>query len=398
MCDRHRNIERRGSPGDVEDPVKVARFGNHPAVHLHRRRLVTPLRGRGTAFYLALRLLCTRPSTGTNSSCAIIYQWVAPDFIVDNTGDLHPGIEVPESLHHRVDAARDRVHIDDKDARRPEDPRHVCGTRGIRPLPSSKRPIALSMTAISAPAEAAANVQPIPVSPIMQKSRFRDGRPQMSVWCEGSIKSGPVLNGCTVQPRVTSAAIRPLAIVVLPQPLCVPAITTRGYICLPDHPRLPLYGYNLSCVCLRTGTFVWHARSSTDDRKATLFSYATGSEHSINPGRDTGQEREECGKIDRAGPAPGTDNLHGLSPIIVPSRFTRITFTEGCSFLYTVKLAPRLVKMPVMRTVLPRSRILYHQGYAVRYILGSALEGRRGSRRHSQQQCLPKPAPASTTS
>ena len=42
------------------------------------------------------------------------------------------------------------------------------------------------------------------------------------------MKSGPVLNGWTVIPRATSAAIRPLAIVVLPQPLCVPAITTRG--------------------------------------------------------------------------------------------------------------------------------------------------------------------------
>ena len=84
------------------------------------------------------------------------------------------------------------------------------------------------MTAISAPAEASANVRRIPVSPIMQKSRFRDGRPQMSVWWEGSMKSGPVLNGWTITPRATSAAIRPLAIVVLPQPLCVPAITTRG--------------------------------------------------------------------------------------------------------------------------------------------------------------------------
>ena len=42
------------------------------------------------------------------------------------------------------------------------------------------------------------------------------------------MKSGPVLNGWTSRPRVTRAAIRPLAIVVLPQPLCVPAITIRG--------------------------------------------------------------------------------------------------------------------------------------------------------------------------
>src|SRR5216684_2396450 len=39
------------------------------------------------------------------------------------------------------------------------------------------------------------------------------------------MKSGPHLNGCTVKPRLLSAAIKPSVIVVLPTPLEGPAIT-----------------------------------------------------------------------------------------------------------------------------------------------------------------------------
>src|SRR5512147_1106908 len=41
------------------------------------------------------------------------------------------------------------------------------------------------------------------------------------------MKSGPTLNGCTVKPRLRSAAIRASATVVLPTPLCVPAMMSR---------------------------------------------------------------------------------------------------------------------------------------------------------------------------
>jgi hypothetical protein len=81
---------------------------------------------------------------------------------------------------------------------------------------------------MSAPAEARTNVSRTPASPIMNGSRLRDLRPQMAEWCVGSMKSGPTLNGWTASPRAASAAIRPLASVVLPQPLWVPATITRG--------------------------------------------------------------------------------------------------------------------------------------------------------------------------
>src|SRR5438309_3320680 len=39
------------------------------------------------------------------------------------------------------------------------------------------------------------------------------------------MKSGPILNGCTVRPRRRSAPISPSVMLVLPTPLCVPATT-----------------------------------------------------------------------------------------------------------------------------------------------------------------------------
>jgi len=74
------------------------------------------------------------------------------------------------------------------------------------------------------------NVSRQPSSPIMNGSRLRDIRPQILVWWEGSIKSGPTLNGWTFRPRTVCAAMIPLATVVFPHPLCVPAITIRGIV------------------------------------------------------------------------------------------------------------------------------------------------------------------------
>ena len=82
---------------------------------------------------------------------------------------------------------------------------------------------------------------------------------------------------------------------------------------------------------------------------------------------------------EHAQPAPDTDDLHGLSPIIVPSLFTRTTRTSGCSFLYPASTGAATGKNPGMQTVLLRSCTRYHQGYADRYILGSVPEVRRGS-------------------
>src|ERR1700680_2125669 len=47
------------------------------------------------------------------------------------------------------------------------------------------------------------------------------------------MKSGPTFAGATRWPRRRSAAIRPVATVVLPTPECVPATTTRGPRCMP---------------------------------------------------------------------------------------------------------------------------------------------------------------------
>ena len=50
------------------------------------------------------------------------------------------------------------------------------------------------------------------------------------------MKSGPVLKGWTRSPRSVSAAISPLATVVFPHPLWVPAITTLGLLsCIFSH-------------------------------------------------------------------------------------------------------------------------------------------------------------------
>lgn len=44
------------------------------------------------------------------------------------------------------------------------------------------------------------------------------------------MKSGPTLKGCTSRPRLRNAAISPRVTVVLPTPLCVPAMSTAGII------------------------------------------------------------------------------------------------------------------------------------------------------------------------
>ena len=53
----------------------------------------------------------------------------------------------------------------------------------------------------------------------IQPSRLWAGRPVTSVWCPGSIKSGPTLKAWTVSPRRTRAAMRARLTVVFPAPL-----------------------------------------------------------------------------------------------------------------------------------------------------------------------------------
>ncbi len=81
---------------------------------------------------------------------------------------------------------------------------------------------------MSAPALARAKVSRTPSSPIMNGSRFRQSRPQQRVWCVGSMKSGPTLKGWTTKPLAVSAAISPVAIVVLPAPLVAAPTTILG--------------------------------------------------------------------------------------------------------------------------------------------------------------------------
>jgi hypothetical protein len=96
------------------------------------------------------------------------------------------------------------------------------------PSTPSKSPITPSMMARSAPSDALAKTDTTSPSPIMKGSRFLEIRPQMAVWWEGSMKSGPTLKGWTVSPRAAKAAMSPRATVVFPHPLQVPPITILG--------------------------------------------------------------------------------------------------------------------------------------------------------------------------
>src|SRR5262249_17483925 len=52
--------------------------------------------------------------------------------------------------------------------------------------------------------------------------------PATSPWNPGSMKSGPILKGCTTSPRRRSASSSPSVRVVFPTPLATPAITSAG--------------------------------------------------------------------------------------------------------------------------------------------------------------------------
>src|SRR5207245_2828237 len=63
---------------------------------------------------------------------------------------------------------------------------------------------------------------------IIQESRLREGLPVTASWKLVSRKSGPILNPWTLLPFLARAPMIPIAIEVLPTPLCVPPITIRG--------------------------------------------------------------------------------------------------------------------------------------------------------------------------
>ena len=54
------------------------------------------------------------------------------------------------------------------------------------------------------------------------------------MWCDGSMKSGPTLKGWTLY-LVLSDAISPIATVVFPVPLPVPAMSTDGVLLMGYH-------------------------------------------------------------------------------------------------------------------------------------------------------------------
>jgi hypothetical protein len=70
----------------------------------------------------------------------------------------------------------------------------------------------------------------------MKLSRFRDGLPHIFEWCVGSMKSGPTLKGWTLY-FLQSTDMSPVAIVVLPVPLPVPAIRIADFLVIVSHSR-----------------------------------------------------------------------------------------------------------------------------------------------------------------
>ncbi|HZT65492.1 MAG TPA: hypothetical protein VFA11_06865 [Acidimicrobiales bacterium] len=99
---------------------------------------------------------------------------------------------------------------------------------GPPPDAPSNRPITPSTTSTSAPAAARPARPAMASSPQIQLSRLRPGRPVAMAWYPGSMKSGPTLAAATRRPRRRSAAMIPVATVVLPTPEATPATTMRG--------------------------------------------------------------------------------------------------------------------------------------------------------------------------
>ena len=85
-----------------------------------------------------------------------------------------------------------------------------------------------SITAMSASPQPYAKIDGIWGLGIIQESRLREGLPVTASWKLVSRKSGPILNPWTFLPFLAKAPMIPIAIEVLPTPLCVPAMTSLG--------------------------------------------------------------------------------------------------------------------------------------------------------------------------
>src|SRR6266704_4723054 len=115
----------------------------------------------------------------------------------------------------------------------------------------SNSPMTPSMTAISAPSQPDAKREGILARGIIQESRLRDGLPVTAAWKLVSRKSGPILNPWTLLPFLANAPIIPIAMEVLPTPLWVPPITTRGIF---KSDRLRRFDRMSHQILLRNGT------------------------------------------------------------------------------------------------------------------------------------------------